>query len=602
MRKSTLVILSAALLLVAVICTAGCVTDDQSSADDRPVAVCTNGIFVGAYEEKTGVASFKGIPFAQQPVGELRWKAPQAPPASSERFDALVFGDDPIGIHDFELIHNEEFIKDASKFGHAAIQIPDPSEPAGLNPQGEDCLTLNIWTQNLEKPGKAVMVYFHGGGFALGGSSDPLYNGQNLAAKDEDIIIVTANYRIGKLGFVDLSGIEGGEEFPDAPYLGLLDTIAALKWVQENIEAFGGDPEKVTIFGESAGAGLSGTLLSCEEAKGLFKRAILQSGDAAFASNQEDHKRMRVAEGFLKVTGAENMDDLMALTEDEIFLATAGDTGIPLVMAHPFRPNNVLENIAKDVETILGAKNTFPMRGGSSPAPENPYQAIADGVSKDVDILVGTNTDEMRYFFSSMGADTDDENMKKYDPYVTEQTEALKKNSANSKKIVENFLKTANLPEEKYSKEYPGVWEKTELFNDFVFRLPALKTVESQIAAGGEGKTYMYLFGRGNPENPTRGAGHGVELPYVFGNFEAFVAGGGTVDPVLADKISSMWINFAKTGNPSIEGFEWPEYNLDTRATMFVGQDSSITMVNDPKGEQRKKLMPLLDELFPVKA
>ncbi|HJJ57932.1 MAG TPA: carboxylesterase family protein, partial [Methanocorpusculum sp.] len=219
MRKSTLVILSAALLLVAVICTAGCVTDDQSSADDRPVAVCTNGIFVGAYEEKTGVASFKGIPFAQQPVGELRWKAPQAPPASSERFDALVFGDDPIGIHDFELIHNEEFIKDASKFGHAAIQIPDPSEPAGLNPQGEDCLTLNIWTQNLEKPGKAVMVYFHGGGFALGGSSDPLYNGQNLAAKDEDIIIVTANYRIGKLGFVDLSGIEGGEEFPDAPYL-----------------------------------------------------------------------------------------------------------------------------------------------------------------------------------------------------------------------------------------------------------------------------------------------------------------------------------------------------------------------------------------------
>ena len=602
MRKSTLVILSAALLLVAVIATAGCVTDSQSSADDRPVAVCTNGIFVGAYEEKTGVASFKGIPFAKQPVGELRWKAPLAPLASSERFDALDFGDDPIGIHDFELIHNEEFIKDASKFGHAALQIPDPSEPAGLNPQGEDCLSLNIWTQNLEKTGKTVMVYFHGGGFALGGSSDPLYNGQNLAAKDEDIIIVTANYRINRMGFIDLSGVEGGEDFPDAPYLGLLDTIAALKWVQENIEAFGGDPEKVTIFGESAGAGLSGTLLSCEEAKGLFKRAILQSGDAAFTSNQDDQDRMRVAECLMKVTGAENMDDLMALSEQDLLDAFVSDTGVPLVMAHPLRPNNGLENIAKDIETMLGAKNTFPMRGGSSPAPENPYQAIADGVSKDVDILVGTNTDEVRYFFSSMGAETDDENMKKYDPYITEQTEALKKNSANTKKVVENFLKSANLPEEKYSKEYPGVWEKTELFNEFCFRLPSIKTVESQIAAGGEGKTYMYLFGRGNPENPTQGAGHGVELPYVFGNFEAFVAGGGTVDPVLADKISSMWINFAKTGNPSIEGFEWTEYTLDNRATMVVGQDSSITMVNDPKSEQREMLMPLLDELFPMKA
>ena len=112
----------------------------------------------------------------------------------------------------------------------------------------------------------------------------------------------------------------------------------------------------------------------------------------------------------------------------------------------------------------------------------------------------------------------------------------------------------------------------------------------------------MYLFGYGNPEKPHYGAGHGAELPYVFCNFDTFVSGGGSVDPVLADKISSMWINFAKTGNPSIEGFEWPEYTLEKRATMVVGQDSSISIVNDPKSEQRKALMPIIDEFFPMKA
>ena len=572
------------------------------SADDGPVAVCTNGIFVGAYEKDTGVASFKGIPLAKPPVGELRWKAPQVPEASTERFMALAFGDDPVGESDFDLLFNGKIVKDASKFGHAALQIADPSEPAGQNPQGEDCLTLNIWTQNLEKPGKAVMVYFHGGGFALGGSSDPLYNGQNLAAKDEDIIVITANYRINKMGFIDFSGVEGGEEFPDAPYLGLLDTIAALKWVQENIEAFGGDPKNVTIFGESAGGGLSGTLLACEDAKGLFKRAILQSGDASFTTNQADQDRMKIAEGLLKVTGAKNMDDLMALSTEDLMLAFVSDTEMPLVMAHPIRPNHGLENIAKDVQTFLAAKNTFPMRGGSSPAPENPYQAIADGVSKDVDVLVGTNTEEMRYFMSTMSAETDEGKMAQFNPYISEIVDALSKNSANSKKIVETFLKTVKLPQDEYSEKYPGIWEKTEILNEFCFRLPAIKTAESHIAAGGDGNTYMYLFGRGNPEKPLFGAGHGVELPYVFNNTTAYVSGGGTVDPVLADKISSMWINFAKTGNPGIEGFEWPEYTLDNRATMVVGQDSSITIVNDPKGEQKKKLMPLLDELYPVKA
>ena len=580
MRKSFIGILSAFLLLCILLCTAGCITTEEASEDDRPVAVCTNGIFVGTHEKDTGVVTFKGIPFAKQPVGDLRWKAPQAPDVSE--------------------LMQEMLPKDASMFGHTAIQVQDQSEPASENPQGEDCLTLNIWTQDLEKPGKTVMVFFHGGGFALGGTSDPLYNGQYLAAKDEDIIIVTCNYRVGLMGFIDFSDVEGGKDFPDAPYLGFLDTIAALKWIQENIESFGGDPKKVTIFGESAGAGLSGCLLASEESEGLFQRAILESGDAAFTSTADDQKRMKRAAGLLKVTGAENMDDLMALSEKELQDSLMKDTGIPLEPAHPMKPNNGLENVEKELETYLAAKNTLPLRGNGLPIPENPYQALASGAAKDVDVLIGTNTDESKYFISAMSGDSDEEKMSKYSVFISEVVDGISKNSEEAKNIIDTFIKTSGILQDVYSEKYPGIWEKTEILGEFGFRLPAIKTAESHIAAGGNGKTYMYLFGHGNPEMPYLGAGHACELPYVFYNLKAFVSGGGSVDAVLADKISSMWINFAKTGNPSIDGFEWSEYTLDKRATMVVGNDSSISIVNDPKGKQRIALMPLIDELFPM--
>ena len=564
-------------VLFAVLAAAGCVNTgepaDEIPADEIPTAVCTNGIFTGTYEKETGVVTFKGIPFAKQPVGDLRWKAPQ---------EAEYLGDTPY---------------EATAFGHTALQPASQTEPASMNPQGEDCLTLNVWTSDPEKPGKTVMVFIHGGGYMAGGSSDPGYNGQYLAAKDDDIIVVTFNYRINTMGFIDFSGVEGGEEFPDAPYLGLLDCIAALKWVQENIESFGGNPDDVTIFGESAGSGLCGILLSCEDAKGLFHRAILESGDASFTSTPDDQKRMKKAECLLKVTGSENMDDLMELSAEDLLSAMVADTGIPIETAHPIKPNNGLEKLVVELETCLAMKNTNPLRGDGTPIPENPYQAIAGGMSKDVDVLIGTNTDEMRYFINSMVAQTDDERILKYNDFVSEVATAISDNSPTAKKIIDTFLRTAKLPQDKYSALYPGLWEKSELVGEFGFRLPAIKTAESHIAANGTGKTYMYLFGKGDAAKPFMGCGHAAEIPYVF-NSKLAIGEGNAVDPVLAETISSMWINFAKTGNPSVEGFEWSEYTLEDRATMVVGNDSSLSMVNDPKGEQRAALMPLIDELF----
>ena len=573
--KSITGVLLAEVLLALILVTAGCVTV-ESGADDRPVAVCTNGTFLGTYETDTGVVTFKGIPFAKQPVGDLRWKAPQEPETTADSvFEAAVLG-------------------------HTALQPASNTEPASMNPQGEDCLTLNVWTQDLEKPGKTVMVFIHGGGYMAGGSSDPGYDGQYLAAKDDDIIVVSFNYRINSMGFIDFSDVEGGEAFPDAPYLGLLDCIAALKWVQNNIESFGGNPQDVTIFGESAGGGLCGILLSCEDAKGLFHRAILESGDASFSSTPDDQKRMRKAELLLKVTDSKTMDDLMALSKEDLLKAMVADTGVPIEIAHPIKPNNGLEKLIVELETTLTMKNTQPLRGEGTPIPENPYQAIADGISKDVDVLVGTNTDEMRYFINSMYADTDEGRIAKYYDFISELTTAISNNSPNAKRIVDTYLKSAHLPQDTYAEQHPGLWEKSDMVGDFGFRLPAIKTAESHIAAGGTGKTYMYLFGKGNSAKPYFGCGHAAEIPYVFNNTKLDIGGGNTIDPVLADTISSMWINFAKTGDPSIDGFTWQEYTLEKRATMVVGNDSSVSIVNDPKREQRIALMPLISELFPM--
>lgn len=549
------------ILLAACICASGCVSD-QMHDSEAPSVSCTNGVFIGTIEDETGVAAFKGIPYAKQPVGELRWKAPQKPEASNN-------------------------IYDASAFGSTALQIEDASEPAGKSPQDEDCLTLNIWTQDLHTSGKTVMVYFHGGAFTFGGTTDPLYNGQYLAAKEKDLVVVTCNYRINMMGYIDFSDVEGGEDFPNAPYNGVLDAIAALNWIHENIDKFGGDPDKITIFGESAGGALVACLLVCDEADGLFKRAILQSGDTAFTSSYEDFKRTGTAAGLMEVTNSANMNDLMSVSVDELKKSYLKDTGHSPEIASPMKPNNIADRNS----SILGSQVNFPLRGNGSPVPENPYQSMRDGASKDVDIMIGTNTDEARYFINTTPGKTAFEKIGTYEKKASAKIQGIANNSPESKKIIEKALETIKTDDDVYTKKYPNIWKYIEIYNEYLFRLPAIKTAEAHVEAEGTGKTYMYLFGKKNPDVDWLGAPHAVEVPYVFNNVNGIVSGGGTVDAKLADTISSAWIQFALTGNP---GDEWTEYNTETRATMFVGNDNSMTIINDPKGEQRELLMPLL--------
>lgn len=516
-------------------------TENQPETQEPTLtAVCSNGQFVGQPEAETGVLSFKGIPFAKAPVGELRWKAPQAPEKSSETFQA----DD---------------------FGYTSIQYEWPSEPASYNEIGEDCLTLNIWTKDLESTGKPVMVYFHGGGFNFGGTADPLYNGQYFVERNPDIIMVTANYRVGLMGFIDFSHVEGGEDFPDAPVLGVLDHIQALKWIQENIKAFGGDPGNVTIFGESAGGGTTSQLVVTEAAQGLFHKCISESGSLNLTYSQEEFDETGLAEGLLAVTGAKNMDELMAIPEKDL-------------IAYYHQPD--------EDGGCLNDLNNMPMRGGGL-IPEDPYQAMADGVGKDIIFMTGTNANEWNYWIKEValdGIEDLDEAAAIYEENIINPKLELTRAMSNAEEsaLIDRFMAL--------QADKEPIWATTEFCNDIAFRVPSVMAAYNHAKAGGT--SYMYYFAK-DSNLEMMGASHASEVAYVFHNLKEEIFSG-VVDEGLADHMCDAWANFARTGDPSTDFATWTPYTAEGRETMMIGNDCSMQMQNDCLKEQRELIEPLL--------
>ncbi|NBI64238.1 carboxylesterase/lipase family protein [Clostridiales bacterium] len=538
MKKKLWILAILACFALALCGCGGSDTKDTQEAASDTSAICQNGNFVGQVEEKTKVISFKGVPYAKAPVGDLRWKAPEAPEASDETIEA----------------------KD---FGKTSIQYEWPSEPASYNEIGEDCLTLNVWTKDLNAKDKPVMVYFHGGGFAWGGSSDPLYDGQYFVEQNEDIVMVTANYRVGFMGFIDFSKVEGGEAFADAPNLGILDHIQALKWVKENIVAFGGDPDNVTIFGESAGGGTTSALLVVDQAKGLFNKCISQSGSVALTYSQEEVDEWGLTEALLKVTGAKKMDDLMAIPEKDLIK----------YYTEPFDEEG---NCLNDLYNM-------PLRDGKL-IPEDPYKALADGASKDVILMTGSNANEWNYWIEEMGEEDMDTAVKVYEEAIVDDKLSWAKDAAikQEKKAINQFLDL--------QKDKEDLWAKTEFCNDIAFRVPAIVEAANHSNAGG--KSYMYYFAKESDEENMK-ACHASEVAYVFHNLTG--AGfSGTMDEKLANQMCAMWANFARTGNPSIDDVTWTPYDSKTRETMVIGNDSSLKMESDPLAQQRKLIEPLL--------
>ncbi len=497
---------------------------------DRQLAVrCGNGTYEGLADGT--VVSYKGIPFAEPPTGKLRWKPP-------------VPAGDRGGVYE------------AYYFGRSPIQTEWPSEPGSYYPQGEDCLTLNVWTNSsCDLTDKAVMVFFHGGSYAWGAVSDPMYDGHNLVEKFPDIVLVTAEYRTGIMGFIDFSSVEGGEDFRESGNLGLLDQKCALEWVQKNIAAFGGDPGNVTIFGESAGAGSVSLLPLMEGTDGLFRRMIAESGSVALTYSRDECRNL--TEMLTEETGCTNMDELMALSEEEL----------------------------KEVNEKLNDYNNFPERDGIV-LPEDLYGAYESGGGGGIDLLIGTNADEARYWIREMA-------------YTVPALPGLLTYRLLLPVMYENNLKELTAEEKESVKEFMSMqtggrtWKQTEFYNETLFRVPAMKLAECHSDNGNNTFVYYWTY---PCADKTLGACHAVELAYVFNNLQEAIYTGGNIDTELADSVQEMWVNFARTGDPSTTRHTWEQYDSSERKTMVLG--SEIHMENDIKADQRKEIEPLLHHYF----
>lgn len=493
--------------------------------DHSLARTCDNGTFVG--NEKNGVLSFKGIPFAEAPVGDLRWQPPVDAGEDGGVYEALYFG-------------------------KASIQTEAETERASLYPQGEDCLTLNVWTaapeEGAEEAPKTVMVFFHGGAYGWGGTSDPIYDGQNFVEAHPDIVLVTANYRVGIMGFVDFSEVPGGEDFEESGNLGLLDQISALRWVKRNIASFGGDTKKVTIFGESAGGSSVSLLPLVDEAKGLFRRVIAESGSIAFTFSRKEAKAF--TKMLLEETGTSDMAGLMALTEEELMAA-----------------NEPLNDC-----------NNFPVRDGVV-LPLDVYDAYARGKGAEVDILSGTNADETRYWIGEVGG------------YPVYQLAGPLLYNA----IVEDMQPEDRERADRFMaiQEDEEIWNQTEFLNELIFRMPAVRQAELHTAEGG--RDFMYYWTKESAIEHY-GACHAVELAYVFGNLDDTIFTGEPADPALAAEVQQMWVNFAKTGDPSTETHRWRRFDPENRGTMILGEETG--MAYDPLSGQRILIEPMVKYRF----
>lgn len=510
-------------------------TGGRTQVKDPVKVVCENGIMLGQSEE--GVISFKGVPFAKPPTGKLRWKAPQAPDPSG----------DEIRCYDF---------------GYTALQSEWPSEPASYFPKNEDCLTLNIWENKRVMDSeelKPVMVFFHGGAYGWGGTTDPMYNGQNFAKAHDDVILVTCNYRLGLMAFPDFSKIEGGGDYTDIN-LALRDQIAALQWIKKNIAGFGGNPDNVTIFGESAGSWSVTALAISPKARGLFRRVIAQSGEMVARDRKEAQK---YADFVMKASGARNMKELLAISGDE-WMKLDSEKGIADECCYIVIDEDI---IPKDLD-----------------------KAFEEAAKSGVQMIMGSNSDEWNYFKEDFEGDTEEE---KLDAWVKDMdakyNEAFGDTDKEEKAALEELIKyEESIVPEEYAgnRKVKEALAKSGLVSE-MWRYEILDFADRFADAGGDIRVYLWKV-PSTRENMYKSAVHAVELAYVFNNLKDDIYAG-EVDPGTAAKVQEAWVNFAGTGDPSVKGVLWKKYNTGTRDTMVIEKDK-WECVSDPSKKTRELL------------
>ena len=445
-------------------------------------------------------------------------------------------------------------IRDAAEWGHEAPQGPHTEIPevAATIPKsttivGEDCQVLNVWTNSLSGK-RPVMVWLHGGGFTSGNGGYTMYDGANLARK-RDVVAVTLNHRLNAFGYIYLAGI-GGEKYANSGNVGMMDIVLALQWVRDNISKFGGDPNNVTIYGQSGGGGKVSTLLAMPPAKGLFHRAIIQSGSAL--KGQTIEAANTGARNFMARVGAKNVDEMAAMPMDKLIQAAIAG-GAPPVAFSP----------VLDGKTLISG----------------PFDPTAPALSADVPLLIGTVEYEVGFFPNT-----------KFDPLTDAELQASVKQALRLKS--DSDVKRVIAA---YKEGRPGL---TNLDYNLIlasdnFRNPVV--TESERKSAQPAPVYMYYFTWQSPVRQGKlKAFHTLEIPFHQENVNeaSSMTGEGNDRYALQDKMSLAWTNFARTGIPNHKGLpSWPVFEINKRATMILSNDCKV--VNDPNGEERKLVASL---------
>ena len=467
-----------------------------SAAISDPIRI-ESGLISGSTNATNGVRAFKGIPYAAPPLGDLRWRPPQPP--------ALWDG-----------------VRKTENFGAVCMQTqgrgasgPEPSE---------DCLYLNVWTAAQSRTERRpVIVWSYGGGFYLGSGSQPNYDGEGLARKGA--VVVTYNYRLGALGFFSHPELTKESAHHASGNYGLMDLVQVLRWVQKNIAAFGGDPTRVTIDGESAGAILVAAATGSPEAQGLFKRAISQSG------------------GFMGISIAKMTTLSQAEEAGKKLAAESGASNLAALRALPAAD---LLKFSQGAKLIVDGWYI----------PEDLSSIFAGGKQNPVDILVGSNRDEGTFFVR---------------PGSSTQQEYLAQTHERFGDLADGYLKLhpAASDAEAETSRLAGVRD------EMGWHMRVWARMQTKIG----NHAYLYYFARVPPSAPgqlSRGATHTAEIRYMFNNLDDHTPWT-DVDRKLADMMSTYWVNFAATGDPNGKGLPaWPPYDGQHQQPMVLGDQSGV--------------------------
>lgn len=480
------------------------------------------------FVDKNRVSNFLGIRYAKTPQ---RWKKAEPLDASND-------------------------IINADEFGAICYQPLYEEEHEKQTPMSEDCLTLNIWTADLKKKNKPVMIWIHGGCFISGSNRVKYYCNDSVASECKDIIFININYRIGCFGSMDLSVFDKDGEYKDAPNLQIFDQMAAIKWVYENISAFGGNPDNITVYGQSAGSYSTATLLLIPQANQYISKAICQS--SGYEKTQKTvSDSMAMGEEFIKLSGAKCIEELLELTAEEI-----------------------LEISLKIFENPRFPRAFGPVRDGRL-IPKEPYKALKNGVAKHVTLMAGTVSGE--YDTSTYGMPDEvvkERIMESFGERISENT-------------IQEYI--SNYGDRSLREAY------MDLRNDMMIRMPVLTILESQCMAGAD--TYMYYIDY-TPEGSDLRAQHMFEIPFINDKLDVPVhmdididepVQGKQPDRNLASQLQSCWIAFARTGSPRGEAIdiEWPEYTLEAKSTMVINNTGW-----NVEESVRKKDIELLQKLM----